>query len=536
MRRIQFLLVAALLTLVPAPVLAQGVAPVVPVPNRTANDNSNAPANTRYVDGAIGTRAPVANPTFSGTVVAPKIAITAPGSTGDVSGMSVIPSLAAPVGSLARLLYGPAFPGVVTAGGGIAVQENQTIIGVNTVVPGGIDANGFPTGQLGGTYEATTVSHRFFPTIVANGRHFSLTSEMEAGTADPGDKVAAYFSATTGPGNAKGASDVWALNTVTRWRPGDPDVHVQGFELDFNNDNYDPGRIPAKLKNGLGIASGGRFQPGFAINIDSTQLYNKWKRGIHIGPNAVSDVGICIMCDAAFSGTLLGQQIVDGGETVLMQRRTDAAPTGMFLRFVNAANSAQLFSVDVSGRTTVGPSSSGAQLHVSQENPPAGNFAAIGVENASKAAGIAKSVAIDAYGRDTVGTQKQGGSVRVYPDDENWVSSHVSLFARTGDALAERLRLTGTGHVLVYGGAPSLSGCGTGASVSGNDTTGEITVGSSATGCVLTFATAWATKPGCTVTAQSGARFGYGISTTALTLTNNDNLSGAAVNYVCLGR
>ncbi len=75
--------------------LAQGTAPLVPVPNRPANDNSAAPANTRYVDAAtqillnaIASRAPLASPTFVGTVTAPGLSLTGPGLTGEVSGAS----------------------------------------------------------------------------------------------------------------------------------------------------------------------------------------------------------------------------------------------------------------------------------------------------------------------------------------------------------------------------------------------------------------------------------------------------------------
>lgn len=71
------LLAVVVLTLMPALALAQGQAPIVPVPNRSANDNSSAPANTHYVDsatqillGALAGKAPVANPAFSGVVTA----------------------------------------------------------------------------------------------------------------------------------------------------------------------------------------------------------------------------------------------------------------------------------------------------------------------------------------------------------------------------------------------------------------------------------------------------------------------------------
>ncbi|WP_288581687.1 hypothetical protein [uncultured Methylobacterium sp.] len=78
--------------------LAQGQVAPVPVPNRTAGDNSSAPANTRYVDAAVQAlltalqaRAPVANPTFTGRVKIPALDLTGTGSTGSVSGFCVLP-------------------------------------------------------------------------------------------------------------------------------------------------------------------------------------------------------------------------------------------------------------------------------------------------------------------------------------------------------------------------------------------------------------------------------------------------------------
>ncbi|MEE8626742.1 MULTISPECIES: right-handed parallel beta-helix repeat-containing protein [Methylobacterium] len=53
MRLSRLLATVSALTIVPTLALALGVAPVVPVPNRATNDNSAAPANTRYVDSAV---------------------------------------------------------------------------------------------------------------------------------------------------------------------------------------------------------------------------------------------------------------------------------------------------------------------------------------------------------------------------------------------------------------------------------------------------------------------------------------------------
>jgi hypothetical protein len=61
-----------------------------------------------------------------GTPSFQSLTLTGSGSTGDVSGMSVTPSGSAASGTLARLLYSPAFPGKVTAGGFTAANNALT--------------------------------------------------------------------------------------------------------------------------------------------------------------------------------------------------------------------------------------------------------------------------------------------------------------------------------------------------------------------------------------------------------------------------
>jgi hypothetical protein len=84
---------------------------------------------------------------------------------------------------------------------------------------------------------------------------------------------------------------------------------------------------------------------------------------------------------------------------------------------------------------------------------------------------------------------------------------------------------------------PTVSGCGTSASVSGTDIAGEITVGTALpTGCTLTFANAYNNPPYCAVTVQQTiASFSYTISASAITIsqtaTNSDH-----INYICFGQ
>lgn len=90
-------------------------------------------------------------------------------------------------------------------------------------------------------------------------------------------------------------------------------------------------------------------------------------------------------------------------------------------------------------------------------------------------------------------------------------------------------------HVKLGANPPTLSSCGSGATISGNDFAGVITQGTGATGCTATFVTANATYTSCVVTSRSALAFTYTASTTALTITNIGLLSSTLLDYVCTG-
>lgn len=100
----------------------------------------------------------------------------------------------------------------------------------------------------------------------------------------------------------------------------------------------------------------------------------------------------------------------------------------------------------------------------------------------------------------------------------------------TGEALETQ------GHIQTTGSSPVLTSCGTGPSITGTDTAGNVAVGTGATGCVITFDLAYDVTPACTVTSQAGTVFSYTLSTTAITLTNVGDLSSSTVNYTCFGQ
>ncbi len=97
---------------------------------------------------------------------------------------------------------------------------------------------------------------------------------------------------------------------------------------------------------------------------------------------------------------------------------------------------------------------------------------------------------------------------------------------------------TFTGHVAVGAVPPVLTSCGGGSpAILGDDKAGLVTMGTSATGCVITFASAYTSTPFCVVTWQATplASQSYAISTTAITLTQTSTSSNKA-NYICLAQ
>ncbi len=86
---------------------------------------------------------------------------------------------------------------------------------------------------------------------------------------------------------------------------------------------------------------------------------------------------------------------------------------------------------------------------------------------------------------------------------------------------------------------PVLTSCGTGSpAVTGTNSAGIITIGTSATGCVATFATAYVTTPVCTVvseTAPATTTPAYSVSSTAITIVQTST-SGNKYDYICVAQ
>lgn len=92
-------------------------------------------------------------------------------------------------------------------------------------------------------------------------------------------------------------------------------------------------------------------------------------------------------------------------------------------------------------------------------------------------------------------------------------------------------------RIISSGGTPVLSACGTTPAIVGSDTAGVVTMGTTATGCVITFATAYVGVPFCVVTWQATplASQSYTVTATAIT-TVQTSTSSNLLNYTCIAR
>jgi hypothetical protein len=86
-------------------------------------------------------------------------------------------------------------------------------------------------------------------------------------------------------------------------------------------------------------------------------------------------------------------------------------------------------------------------------------------------------------------------------------------------------------------GVAAITSCGTSPSVArGSDVGGEVTEGTTSTGCVISFKVAYAAAPYCVVTSQAVlVNFAYTISNVAITVSHN-SADSAKLDWVCIGQ
>lgn len=127
--------------------------------------------------------------------------------------------------------------------------------------------------------------------------------------------------------------------------------------------------------------------------------------------------------------------------------------------------------------------------------------------------------------------------------NSRWFSPLVSLVILLAVITAWHIRpalalVMSVDRLLASAAAPPvLTSCGTTPAITGNDMAGTVTMGTGTpTGCVITFAAAYAVAPFCLVVwiATPLASQSYATSTTAITLTQTATSSNV-VKYMCVG-
>ena len=111
------------------------------------------------------------------------------------------------------------------------------------------------------------------------------------------------------------------------------------------------------MVKGVSINGVGTHNPAVGLELMRTGS-SKWEKGIDVR-NSV--IGIKVQNDGIAQGIVIGspalatssaiqsQQLVNGADTILLQRNNDSSPNGQLIRAVNAANNANLFILDALG-------------------------------------------------------------------------------------------------------------------------------------------------------------------------------------------
>lgn len=142
----------------------------------------------------------------------------------------------------------------------------------------------------------------------------------------------------------------------------------------------------------------------------------------------------------------------------------------------------------------------------------------------------AEVMRLDQNGRVGIGTTTPWGLLSV----QGTTNPIFVIATSTGNAV---FRIDSKGHTVSVGPDPTISSCGSGPTIVGNDRSGAITVGSGViTSCAMTFATAYVSAPSCTMTINTTAVTGgiTAISTTDVTFSFSATLGGGIIYYNCI--
>jgi hypothetical protein len=183
-----------------------------------------------------------------------------------------------------------------------------------------------------------------------NGGIAAFNVEMLQPITYTGQSVGFYVGAKGSSPNL--SANMWAINCLINAETTATGTY-QCIEVDVDCNSS------AALMKGISVTGAGSQNPDVGIEIVRAQ--GKWDRGLHV-LNAQDSIvitpvsggrGIVIGSIAPLGNTSFSAaQLTNGADIIFGQRNTDTSSTGSFIRFANAANTLNIFTVDTSGNTT----------------------------------------------------------------------------------------------------------------------------------------------------------------------------------------
>jgi len=225
------------------------------------------------------------------------------------------------------------------------IDPAATITGTQTTFPAMVTNNGvIPVGPWM-VNQSPVVATQY------NGTASFAVEAIQPSTLNGG--VSAYYGGVQL--NSAGANSIGLVANFVATANAGSSGNIWGLEIDVGM--YAPTGTGTQF--GLSLNGEGTGNPTYGIKMQRADT-SLWQYGLDIR-NAITGLSI-ENTTGLTNGIVVGQipvvypniavaagQLANNGEILLMQRFTDTAPTGYFINAVNAANTAQLFSVDIAG-------------------------------------------------------------------------------------------------------------------------------------------------------------------------------------------
>ena len=218
---------------------------------------------------------------------------------------------------------------------------------------------------------------------------------------------------------------------------------------------------------------------------------------------------------------------------------------------IRNASNADIVTVEQTGTANSLYVRSGARIGLSTPTPTnilslGGNSArTIWMERHTTADTPGNSLTIQAGGATSGATDRNGGDLILAPGTSTGsgrskvqIQSSIAGGAGTADRAPATHFQISQGHIEALGTTPTISaGCGTGATIVGNDNNGTITTQASGFGtCTVTFANAWSNAPQCVLNNQTSASVTRVTSPSTTGITITGATGGDVIDYLCRGR